>query len=544
MSTFSFSLQSPTRFGPRLGSVVLKRPSIDIEIATPGLLATTSRGAVPHLSRDHVRISDAIRWVNVSFETFLEHNPPIPTLQALQPGTSSASNPLHTFLGFTPNKHIVSMSARDPHDGRDMPPNGNAHVSVQSLRGVRKLSPTDWRSYVQACQPDIVFALSDTPFTDPQYSQKRLTKSIERSAAWLSSLLNLKSPPPPPKTSTKKVVNNTSSNVDTLIPTNTRIPPVFLHLAGIASPGARKAFSDSLLEPLSGPEAEALLPLSKLDDGVAGYTIDLVPLKSSVEATSTGVESQIVPLLVTSLSALPIPKPRLITATQSPHEILRYIGSVGVDLFDAGWVQKAADYGVALDFEFPVRRTSGLREIGHNLYDVRYRMDFGALADALRGTLSPQEDIEDKPVCPCAACSPVSPSTRIFHGHDTPLVSGEEEQSSPRHLPHYTRAYIHHLLHTHEMSAHALLVLHNLAVLDAFFAGVRGVIKDGEARWEEEVGRFGEVYDARLGVVEEARERWREVDLARGKGRLARERSKQVDVGAEAVVGVEVRIEV
>jgi hypothetical protein len=76
-SSFSFSLSSPSRYGPRLGNIVLKRPGAangssaesTIEIATPGLLATTSRGAVPHLSRDHVRAADAIRWVNVPFET-------------------------------------------------------------------------------------------------------------------------------------------------------------------------------------------------------------------------------------------------------------------------------------------------------------------------------------------------------------------------------------------------------------------------------------------------------------------------------------------
>jgi queuine tRNA-ribosyltransferase len=32
-------------------------------------------------------------------------------------------------------------------------------------------------------QPDIAFALSDTPFTAAPHSQKRLIKSIERSAA-------------------------------------------------------------------------------------------------------------------------------------------------------------------------------------------------------------------------------------------------------------------------------------------------------------------------------------------------------------------------
>ena len=74
--------------------------------------------------------------VGSSFRFFflysLEDNPPVPTLQ---PG----HNPLHKFLGFNPNNHLLSMSARDPNDGREMPPNGHSHMSVNTLRGVRKV---------------------------------------------------------------------------------------------------------------------------------------------------------------------------------------------------------------------------------------------------------------------------------------------------------------------------------------------------------------------------------------------------------------------
>ena len=62
----------------------------------------------------------------------MEHNPPVPTLY---PGR----DPLHKFLGFTPGRQIVSMSARDPDDGREMPPNGKTSLSVSTLRGVRKV---------------------------------------------------------------------------------------------------------------------------------------------------------------------------------------------------------------------------------------------------------------------------------------------------------------------------------------------------------------------------------------------------------------------
>lgn len=80
---FSFTLSTPpgTPFGPRLGTLCLKRTKtghatdiqtngdVELKIDTPGLLIPTSRGIVPHLSRDHCRLTNAIKLVNVPFET-------------------------------------------------------------------------------------------------------------------------------------------------------------------------------------------------------------------------------------------------------------------------------------------------------------------------------------------------------------------------------------------------------------------------------------------------------------------------------------------
>lgn len=71
-STLRFHIQStPATFSPRLGTVALTRPSenASIELPTPALITSTSRGLVPHLSGDHIRVSDAIRWVHVPFES-------------------------------------------------------------------------------------------------------------------------------------------------------------------------------------------------------------------------------------------------------------------------------------------------------------------------------------------------------------------------------------------------------------------------------------------------------------------------------------------
>jgi hypothetical protein len=321
-------------------------------------------------------------------------------------------------------------------------------------------------------------------------------------------------------------------------------------MAGGTSIPARKAFAENLLEKLDGREAEAIKPLKKLDDGVVGYSFDLVPLRQALNAehqeandlTTPSQTDLLIPLLESSLAVLPITKLRLMNSTKSPHEILKLISTIGIDLFDAQWAQEAADIGIALDFQFPVRGNEEQRrraEIGHNLYDSKFSLDFNPLANAFRGAFA-IVDI-DLPVCSCAACSPISPSTRIYHGADyTTPPSNDNKYNHPQYRPHFTRAYIHHLLHTHEMSAHALLAMHNLQVLSAFFAGIRQVLDSSTTtsseRWTNEVERFTKMYDERLDVFDTARLSWKEVDLARGKGRLVREKLQQQERVSGSVV--------
>ena len=74
LSLLRFHIQSTTpaaTFSPRLGIVALSRQSenVSLEVPTPGLITSTSRGVVPHLSGDHTKASEAIRWVHVPFES-------------------------------------------------------------------------------------------------------------------------------------------------------------------------------------------------------------------------------------------------------------------------------------------------------------------------------------------------------------------------------------------------------------------------------------------------------------------------------------------
>ncbi|KAH7924918.1 hypothetical protein BV22DRAFT_1065892 [Leucogyrophana mollusca] len=597
----AFASSSRPKFGGRLGKIILKRqhpltedgsaegsdPPVKqttehiIDLDTPNFLSTTSRGVVPHLSRDHCNSMSALRWVHIPFESFLDHTPPVPTLQC-------GPNPLHTFLGFSTSKQLLSLSLRDPLDAREMPPNGNTYVSANCIRGVRKVTLADWHKYTLATRPDLVFALSDIPFTPLPHSQKRITKSIERSAGWLAEFLR------PHKT----VTNSAPTH-----PLN-----ILVQMPGGTSAAAREAFARGLTETLHDREAEAVKPLRCLDDGVAGYAFDLVTLRAGpgpaddpvinpsanqldaptevaeIKEASTLLQdsnllagiptpstvcaqelitvaapplsaSALSTLLRSSLAPLPPTKPRLVTGSCSPHEVLELIRDVGVDVFDSGWAVSAASAGVALDFVFPVPseglnakngrlRLSGRRDLGHNIYDTEYAHDFARLAGSFAASSDKSTAL---PVCPCFACSPPSSSSHILHSSVdeqsySPGGEGDLGKAKATIQPPVTRAYVHHLLHTHEMSAHTLLVAHNLAVLDAFFAGVRRVLShqtaDGASEGQtalplpDEITRFLDAYDRNMLVFDEAKHAWLDVDRARGKGRLAREKGKESDGGS------------
>lgn len=400
-----------------------------------------------------------------------------------------------------------------------------------------QLHIADWNSYASSTHPDIVVVPSDTPFTPPPHSQKRLNKSLERSTQWLLDTLSLVPPNPEDR-----------SNL--LVP-----------LAGGINPSARQAFSQALTETLFGTEADQVKPLKKLDDAITGYTLDLVPLRKVLKR-DTEADNTLVHLIQSSLQPLPFGKPRIANSVRGPQDVLRLISMTGVDLFDSQWAVNLATYGVALDFVFPApslptgrpsarSRDNGKIDIGHNLYDGNYAADFRRLSALFldgqsKSSIPTSTDVvaTEQRWCPCTACSPVSPRMQLKHSQADEHVPGPAV--SPEYKPAHTRAYVHHLLHTHEMSAHALLTVHNLSVVDRFFADIRDVLeKGGVDKFTEEVQRFRDWYDddvaggtaQNLGEADEveivggfmgreAKNDWASVDKARGKGRLAREKEK------------------
>ncbi|KAG7095518.1 hypothetical protein E1B28_006256 [Marasmius oreades] len=465
------SSSSTSLFGPRLGSLVCKN---GVKITTPNLITPTSRGVVPHLSRDNVLRTQSISWIHVPYESFLECKPPIPTL-----GLS-----LHDLLGFRHDRHVISMSLRDLSDGREMPSNAAKYVSAWCIRGARKVTPEEYRRYTSLAKPDIVYALADV---QPVASQKRLIKSVERTAEWLVQLLK-----------PCDAEDNAQASA----------PSIILQMPGGQSNQARSAFAHTLIEPLHPTDVHTLKPLrlSCLDDAISGYAVDgsIEQIKASLDGLN---EKKLRIAHSTTFSTLTIPPATGLSPStgvdmiRGPHDMLDLIRDVGIDLFGAEWVIKLAQWGIALDFEFPppqapinskIDSGSGTspkirgskRDIGHNLYDVRYRMDCTRLLNS-----------NSSVTCPCFTCAPSSCSSEDVIRHsrvdDPPLY---DLKSPPRSRTPHTRAYIHHLLHTHEMSSYALLVGHNLAIISTFLQGVRNSLELSGGQFNAEVDKFFEYY--------------------------------------------------
>jgi queuine/archaeosine tRNA-ribosyltransferase len=215
-------------------------------------------------------------------------------------------------------------------------------------------------------EDEAVGKVSVVPGEGRAVSQKRTGKSLDRTAAWLEGLL---------AETTPKLTDGELKE---------QRPPVFVQLMGGRRARAREEFSRMLLEKLDKPDSEKVGGLRTLDEGVAGYVVELVDLPTKAfrsppppnlnerenqteedfeEAEGDDLEenpvhvpvnpSTVTSLIRTSLELLPQSKPRIAHTAPSPHSILRLVLECGIDLFDTVWAAEAADLGVALEFEFP-----------------------------------------------------------------------------------------------------------------------------------------------------------------------------------------------
>ena len=145
-------------------------------------------------------------------------------------------------------------------------------------------------------------------------------------------------------------------------------------------------------------------------------------------------------LLQCSLRELPSDKVKIATGFDTPAEILAAV-EAGVDVFDTPYPYLMANFGYALQFDLQFEGKAAGEEakdeacdIMINLRDRRYQLVKEPLLHS----------------CSCYACK------------------------------HHTKAYVQHLLTTHEMLGDSLLHMHNYYQMTQFFQAVQDALQQGK----------------------------------------------------------------
>ncbi|KAH8918803.1 tRNA-guanine transglycosylase [Atractiella rhizophila] len=458
---FSFELSS------KLTSEKLRVGTLSINgktVSTPAIIPSSKRGTPPHLTRDNIERLP-IDMVHMSLEHFMDFNPPA-YVQA--PFEMARYFGLHNTSRF-PNSPLIVLGTRDPSDTVDVPYNTDSYVSIRCPLGIARITPSDFASIGSSKPPDILLALSDQ--VGSHNSKKRLEKSFNRSIKWLEQL-----------------ISHNAGNA-----------PIFATLLGGSSAETREDWSEVLMGPpgysqfLINGVFEDPSTLRKIDDGISGYAVLLLPPSEHSKSNETLVPSSAtgepltestIDLLRASFAPLTKQKPRLVLAANGPHQILSLISQVGVDLIVDHWSATLSTVGAALDFTFPPPPTSNSPSalpIAINLFDPRYKEDASLLSS--------------------------SPLTLRYP------IPFNKEGTAP------TRAYLHHLLMTHEMTGLVLLAMHNTVMMRSFMESVREEMERGEPTFTKACEEFYNVYDGSFKIVEQAKRDWASVERSRGKGR-------------------------
>lgn len=180
--------------------------------------------------------------------------------------------------------------------------------------------------------------------------------------------------------------------------------------------------------------------------------------------------SAIEALVATVLPILPADKPRLMHGPMSPTNLL-HLASLGIDLFDSSYAHLVSDCEGALnldilDFIKAVKLKEGDGgHIGRDL--VSAGPSAFAAADNDNDTSGHNDDGDTK-------YNIIFLKEKRYHDDERPLLIGCDCLTCTQHC----RAYIHHLLSTHELLASILLTIHNTQHYNDLMEAVRESMKE------------------------------------------------------------------
>jgi len=465
--------------GPRLGTLRTPRGSFP----TPALLTYTRRGEPAFLTPDVLALLPATALAfQTSLVHFMDHLPPSHVGDC--PGGGRA------YSGCRPA--FVLASARDPisFDLNAKPSNDARSTFVGTPVGVKKITLDEYAAWAEATQPDAFVALADElPCAAPA---KKLAASVERATEWLVEQVERSAREPE------------------------KIPPVFASVQGGADERLRRRSAETAARLLSrGERAESSEdPPPGGDDAsarererereherererervAAAFRARVVGFSVGGLGTEEAPGAQREALLRASLEPLPARLPRHVAGLGAPQEALRLM-ALGVDLIDASFCHACTRQNLALCF--PLDEPEEARGDGDGVSTKKRRRD---AEDAPKTLLSDKDASEkdEKDASDALLLAGATPFAinllATAHARDrAPFAPGCECFSCANH----SRAYAHHLLQCHEMTAQVLIDAHNLHHYHAWFEAARRAMR--EKRFE----RFAEFHRARFAEEED-----------------------------------------
>ena len=210
---------------------------------------------------------------------------------------------LKQFCGLHNRSDFLLLSARDSLTIQAGMPSSEGWTTLQTPAGQKKVTTAEYCDLVGAVQPDAALCLTDEVFADS--NDKKLRKSVERSAVWTDECLRARS--------------NAGG----------QISPHTLLFAPIVGGWSERERTNSAQE--AGKRSLA-----------DGYAILGLGCGESHEARET--------LLKACLQPLDASKPRYISGLGSPDEVL-WCAANGIDLIESTYPAQAAALGIALTFE-------------------------------------------------------------------------------------------------------------------------------------------------------------------------------------------------
>ncbi len=352
---------------------------------------------------------------------------------AMTPGAPGLSS----FCGLAP--HCWTFFSADrvgrwAYGGREV---SSEHVTCSTSRGFLKITPAEFARAARASRPEAMDLLSD-PLPASDVRTERVRMSVDRTLAWADLQLKHISQQGPNESSQPEPIESVPGTADSAERPAKRaavaaaeasaqvqarwVPHIFgsVQGGGVVKERVRCAAALSALPELSG------FVLGGFGTGESPSDRDR--------------------LIRATVAALAPDKPRLISGVGSPEEVLRCVAA-GVDLFSTDYPFALAMNGCAMTFDIdPLTSVDTQENPGKDCAGVGRRQRAARSADV---------NLHD-------AC---------FAEDGAKLTPGSCVEDS--------RAYIHHLLLTHELLGFILLAMHNLHHYLSFFAIVRKQIHDG-----------------------------------------------------------------